>query len=159
MRLPIRLQTSQLHFAGWPIFLTTLWLLKGSLLVLYMRATVGLQGTYRIRIRYGIGLVVISGVIVLLTIFLSCRPLSNFFIPEIASASRLLPWSGQRCFNTMLTSAEHRCRLPGARFAANRMVQLRIRRSDRPVSDFNPITDALAGAVPSLEENWSGFSL
>jgi hypothetical protein len=63
----------------WLLYPATLWLLKGSLTVLYFRLTTGLAGNYRFRTLLGFGLLIVSLVVVYLTVFLTCRPFSDNF--------------------------------------------------------------------------------
>ncbi|CAH0042289.1 unnamed protein product [Clonostachys rhizophaga] len=77
--LLIRAQGSKYHLASWPLYATTLWLLKASVLVLYMRLTTGLAGAYRIRIIVGFTILATSWAAVILTTLLACQPFQGYF--------------------------------------------------------------------------------
>lgn len=77
--MEIRATGAKYHFSLWIVYASTLWLLKASLLVLYMRLTTGLAGTYRVRILFGFGLLIASLAAVYLTVFLTCRPFGDYF--------------------------------------------------------------------------------
>ncbi|KAG9252016.1 uncharacterized protein F5Z01DRAFT_245365 [Emericellopsis atlantica] len=81
--LAIRVKGNKLHFAQWVVYATTLWTLKSSLLVLYMRLTTGLAGRFACRIKAGFIMVAATWVAVMLTIFLSCRPFTDYFKPNV----------------------------------------------------------------------------
>ncbi|KAI1463532.1 uncharacterized protein F4812DRAFT_242767 [Daldinia caldariorum] len=69
-----RVTGSQIQLAGWSSYSVLLWSLKASLLVFYMRLTAGLNRTYLIRIYIGFGLLIASFMVVLLNLYLGCRP-------------------------------------------------------------------------------------
>ncbi|OAT04807.1 hypothetical protein BDBG_01303 [Blastomyces gilchristii SLH14081] len=70
----LRVIGSKIQICGWTSYGILLWSLKASLLVLYMRLTLGLNRSYRIRIYIGFGFIVASWVAVVLNLFLACRP-------------------------------------------------------------------------------------
>ncbi|KAK3385717.1 hypothetical protein B0H63DRAFT_494579 [Podospora didyma] len=69
-----RVTGSKIQLAGWSSYSVLLWSLKASLLVFYLRLTAGLVRGYRIRIYIGFGFVVASFLIVVMNLFLACRP-------------------------------------------------------------------------------------
>ncbi|KAH7324372.1 hypothetical protein B0I35DRAFT_160739 [Stachybotrys elegans] len=75
---PIWIRGVRLHISSWFMYTSTLWTLKISLLLLYLRLTTGLTGSYRARTLVGFGFVAASWVAVILTIFLGCRPFSDY---------------------------------------------------------------------------------
>ncbi|KFH45869.1 hypothetical protein ACRE_033150 [Hapsidospora chrysogenum ATCC 11550] len=72
----------KLHFALSFLYTTTLWLLKASLLTLYLRLTREFSGRYRSRVFAGFGFLAVSWVAIILTIFLGCRPFHQYFDPD-----------------------------------------------------------------------------
>ena len=74
-----RVETAKVQFYGWPVYVSTIWALKVSLLILYTHVTQGLTGSYRIRIRWGAAFVAVGFVVSILTIFLTCLPMSRLF--------------------------------------------------------------------------------
>jgi hypothetical protein len=74
-----RILGSKLPLAAWATYFTALWCLKGALLVFYTRLTARLGRGYQIRLYIGTALISISYVVILLTLFLSCRPLHLFW--------------------------------------------------------------------------------
>lgn len=65
---------SKIQIAGWSSYSVLLWSLKASLLVFYLRLTNGLGRSYRIRIYIGFGLLLSSFSVVILNLYLACRP-------------------------------------------------------------------------------------
>ncbi|EEH33192.2 hypothetical protein PAAG_04245 [Paracoccidioides lutzii Pb01] len=70
----LRVLGSKIQLCGWSTYGTLLWSLKSSLLVLYSRLTFGLKRSYRIRIYIGFCFIIASWMIVVLNLFLACRP-------------------------------------------------------------------------------------
>ncbi|KFA65848.1 hypothetical protein S40285_04659 [Stachybotrys chlorohalonatus IBT 40285] len=70
---------AQLHIASWFMYASTLWLLKLSLLFLYLRLTAGLSGGYRTRTMLGFSLMIFTYLAVILTVFLGCRPFHYYW--------------------------------------------------------------------------------
>ncbi|PGH07329.1 hypothetical protein GX51_01873 [Blastomyces parvus] len=70
----LRVIGSKIQICGWTSYSVLLWSLKASLLVLYMRLTLGLKRSYRIRIYIGFAFIVGSWLAVILNLFLACRP-------------------------------------------------------------------------------------
>ncbi|OJD19222.1 hypothetical protein AJ78_00835 [Emergomyces pasteurianus Ep9510] len=75
----LRVLGSKIQICGWTTYGLLLWSLKASLLVLYTRLTFGLKRSYRIRIYIGFGFIVASWVVVVLNLFLACRPFNKYW--------------------------------------------------------------------------------
>lgn len=75
----LRVLGSKIQLAGWSVYGTLLWSLKGSLLVLYSRLTAGLDRHYGIRIRVGYVFVVVSYLAVIMNLMLGCRPFHRYW--------------------------------------------------------------------------------
>ncbi|KAI2627578.1 hypothetical protein GGR54DRAFT_652420 [Hypoxylon sp. NC1633] len=75
----IRVIGSKIQIAGWSSYSVLLWALKASLLVFYLRLTAGLARTYLIRIYIGFGLLLASFIVILMNLFLGCRPLHRYW--------------------------------------------------------------------------------
>ncbi|GAB7324987.1 hypothetical protein MBLNU13_g08792t1 [Cladosporium sp. NU13] len=73
----LRILGSKIQIAGWTIYGTLLWALKGSLLVFYTRLTAGLGRNYEIRIYVGYGVVIVSYLVVIFNLFGGCRPFNR----------------------------------------------------------------------------------
>ncbi|KAF1925977.1 uncharacterized protein M421DRAFT_423259 [Didymella exigua CBS 183.55] len=69
---------SKIQLAGWTTALCLLWTLKLCVAVFYYRLTSGLS-TYQKRISVAMGFIATTFVVVVLTIFLSCRPLNHYW--------------------------------------------------------------------------------
>ncbi|KAH6893351.1 hypothetical protein B0T10DRAFT_482075 [Thelonectria olida] len=72
----LRVNGSKTQVAGWCVYITLLWTLKAAMCTFYLRLTEGLDN-YRPRIFAGFILIFTTWVVVLLSILLGCRPLSN----------------------------------------------------------------------------------
>ncbi|KAH6687187.1 hypothetical protein F5X68DRAFT_134025 [Plectosphaerella plurivora] len=86
----MRITGSIIQLCGWTSYSIVLWLLKGSLLMLYRRLTVGLSRMYTIRVTIGFYIVACSWLIVTLNLFLSCLPLHRMW--------QIYPDPGPRCY-------------------------------------------------------------
>ncbi|KAL1875310.1 hypothetical protein VTK73DRAFT_10147 [Phialemonium thermophilum] len=75
----LRVIGSKIQLAGWSSYSALLWSLKLSLLVFYMRLTAGLSRSYRIRIYIGFAFLVASWIIVVMNLFLACRPFHKYW--------------------------------------------------------------------------------
>ncbi|EEH42662.2 uncharacterized protein PADG_07482 [Paracoccidioides brasiliensis Pb18] len=75
----LRVLGSKIQLCGWSTYGTLLWSLKSSLLVLYSRLTFGLKRSYRIRIYIGFCFIIASWMIVLMNLFLACRPFHKYW--------------------------------------------------------------------------------
>ncbi|CAG9997247.1 unnamed protein product [Clonostachys byssicola] len=75
----LRVVGSVIQLSGWSVYSVLLWSLKASWLVFYLRLTEGLGRSYRIRIYIGFGLVLTTWMVVLLNLFLSCRPFKRYW--------------------------------------------------------------------------------
>ncbi|KAK7457394.1 hypothetical protein Landi51_01527 [Colletotrichum acutatum] len=70
----LRVVGSIIQLCGWSSYSVLLWSLKASLLVFYLRLTAGLGRGYRLRIYFGFGFLVLSWIVVIMNLFLACRP-------------------------------------------------------------------------------------
>ncbi|KAM7195747.1 hypothetical protein V8F20_007317 [Naviculisporaceae sp. PSN 640] len=70
-----RVNGSKTQIAGWSTYTTLLWLIKAAMCTFYLRLTEGLE--FRNRIYIGFGLLGTTYLAVILTILLSCYPLSR----------------------------------------------------------------------------------
>ncbi|KAH7324220.1 hypothetical protein B0I35DRAFT_406053 [Stachybotrys elegans] len=75
----LRVVGSQIQLAGWSSYSVLLWSLKAAWLVFYLRLTEGLGRSYRIRIYIGFVFVVVTWMVVLLNLFLGCRPFNHYW--------------------------------------------------------------------------------
>ncbi|KAF2124321.1 hypothetical protein P153DRAFT_351295 [Dothidotthia symphoricarpi CBS 119687] len=73
-----RVVGSKIQVAGWTTAACLLWTLKLCMIFFYLRLTDGLQ-RYQIRIQIAVGLVVATFIIVIMTIYLSCRPFRHYW--------------------------------------------------------------------------------
>ncbi|KAI1872884.1 uncharacterized protein JN550_003758 [Neoarthrinium moseri] len=75
----LRVIGSKIQLAGWSTYSALLWTMKTCLLVFYIRLTAGLDRTYLIRVYIGFGIVIATYIAATMTLFLSCRPFSNYW--------------------------------------------------------------------------------
>ncbi|KAH7382760.1 hypothetical protein DE146DRAFT_669791 [Phaeosphaeria sp. MPI-PUGE-AT-0046c] len=73
-----RVLGSKIQVAGWTTAACLLWTLKLCMTFFYLRLTNGLQ-RYRTRIRIAIAAIAITFVVVIMTIYLSCRPFHHYW--------------------------------------------------------------------------------
>ncbi|KEY69046.1 hypothetical protein S7711_03344 [Stachybotrys chartarum IBT 7711] len=73
-----RVLGSKIQLAGWSSYSVLLWLLKGAMCTFYFRLMKDLEG-YRGRIYFGFCFIVASWLVVMLNLFLSCRPFSHMW--------------------------------------------------------------------------------
>ncbi|KAH7161786.1 hypothetical protein EDB81DRAFT_785532 [Dactylonectria macrodidyma] len=73
-----RVGGSKIQVAGWTMYATVLWMIKGALCAFYFRLTQGLA-TYKIRIYIGVGLIVSSYIAVVACFLFSCQPFHHFW--------------------------------------------------------------------------------
>ncbi|KAI9163572.1 hypothetical protein HJFPF1_05189 [Paramyrothecium foliicola] len=74
-----RIKGSRIHLAGWSIYSVSLWALKASWLVFYLRLTQSLGRSYRVRIKAGFVLVAVTWLAGITTLLLSCRPFKKYW--------------------------------------------------------------------------------
>ncbi|KAM7185647.1 hypothetical protein V8F20_011725 [Naviculisporaceae sp. PSN 640] len=70
---------SKIQISGWSTYSVLLWALKASLLVFYLRLTAGLGRSYRIRIYIGFAFLLASFMVVVLNLYLACRPFHHYW--------------------------------------------------------------------------------
>lgn len=70
---------SKLQIVGWSGYTALLWTLKLSVLVFYLRLTAGLNRGYRYRIYGGFVFLLIGFMVIIITIYASCRPFTNYW--------------------------------------------------------------------------------
>ncbi|KAK4206140.1 hypothetical protein QBC37DRAFT_145338 [Rhypophila decipiens] len=70
---------SKIQLSGWSTYSVLLWALKASLLVFYLRLTAGLGRSYRIRIYIGFAFLLASFIVVVMNLFLACRPFHHYW--------------------------------------------------------------------------------
>ncbi|CAH0053856.1 unnamed protein product [Clonostachys solani] len=75
----LRVIGSIIQLCGWNSYSVILWAFKASWLVFYIRLTDGIGKSYLHRIYVGFGLVVGSWLIVVVNIFLGCRPFHRYW--------------------------------------------------------------------------------
>jgi hypothetical protein len=85
----LRVTGSKIQLAGWSTYSVLLWSLKASLLIFYRRLTAGVGENYRIRINIGFGFLAVSFVVVVMNLYLACRPFHKYWQinPDPGSAS------------------------------------------------------------------------
>ncbi|KAF1958356.1 hypothetical protein CC80DRAFT_534123 [Byssothecium circinans] len=69
---------SKIQVAGWTTSVCLLWTLKLCMTCFYLRLTNGLE-RYRTRIHIALGLIVSTFIVVILTIYFSCRPFHHYW--------------------------------------------------------------------------------
>lgn len=74
----LRVIGSKIQVAGWTCAVCLLWTLKTCIAFFYLRLTSGLQ-LYQTRIYIALGLLAITFIANILTIFLSCRPFNHYW--------------------------------------------------------------------------------
>ena len=84
-----RVLGSKIQLAGWSCYSTLLWCLKGAMCTFYFRLTRDFEG-YRKWLYFGFGFIAVSWLIVVLNLFLSCRPFHHMW--------QISPDPGQYCY-------------------------------------------------------------
>lgn len=86
---PTRVLGSKIQLAGWSCYSTLLWCLKGAMCTFYYRLTRDFEG-YRSRLYIGFAFIGITWLVVVLNLFLSCRPFHHMW--------QISPDPGQYCY-------------------------------------------------------------
>jgi hypothetical protein len=84
-----RILGSKIQLAGWSVYSTLLWCLKGAMCTFYFRLTRDFEG-YRPRLYVGFGLIGVTYLVVVMNFFLSCRPFHHMW--------QISPDPGQFCY-------------------------------------------------------------
>ncbi|KAL2206381.1 hypothetical protein CC79DRAFT_1369800 [Sarocladium strictum] len=85
----MRILGSKIQLAGWSVYSTLLWCLKGAMCTFYFRLTRDFEG-YRPRLYVGFGLIGVTYLVVVMNFFLSCRPFHHMW--------QISPDPGQFCY-------------------------------------------------------------
>lgn len=85
----MRVLGSKIQLAGWSCYSTLLWCLKGAMCTFYYRLTRDFEG-YRPRLYFGFAFIGITWLIVVLNLFLSCRPFHHMW--------QIFPDPGKYCY-------------------------------------------------------------
>ncbi|KAM5344433.1 hypothetical protein ACJ41O_012969 [Fusarium nematophilum] len=73
-----RVGGSKIQVAGWVMYASVLWVIKGALCAFYFRLTAGLT-SYKTRIRVGFGLIVTTYITIVCCVLFSCQPFHRFW--------------------------------------------------------------------------------
>lgn len=135
---------------GWSGYTALLWTLKASLLVFYLRLTAGLSRGYRIRIYIGFGILLATFMVVLLNLYLGCRPLYKYWqiSPDPGSMGR----PSKRVPRADANATASYRRLLRSDIPSGRLGQPRLQRPHGPVPPVHPATHAVELDAEASEE-------